>query len=125
MPASGSGRRSPGCRAGALAGAAAIGARDRRWALLVTQRRGQVLHRVDQLASRLAPLGLRVLRVHGLQALGERERVEASLRDGATGVVVASAEVMAGGWAASHADRIGRVLLDGLPAPHGLPPGVP
>jgi single-stranded-DNA-specific exonuclease len=84
-----------------------------------------VLHRVDQLTSRLAPLGLRVLPVHGLQALGERERVEASLRAGATGIVVASAEVMAGGWAASHADRIGLVLLDGPPAPHGLPPGVP
>jgi single-stranded-DNA-specific exonuclease len=103
-----------------LAVAAAMTSGDGGCALVVTSLRRQVLHRVDQLGSRLAPLGLRVLPVHGLQGLRERERVDAALRAGEVDVIVASAEVVRGGWADLYADRITAVLLDGPPEPTPL-----
>jgi single-stranded-DNA-specific exonuclease len=111
-------------RAAALAGAAALGARDGRCALIVVPRRREVLHRVDQLSSRLAPLRLRVAGVHGMQGLRERQRVEAALRGGVADVVVASAEAIAEGWMAPYGDRIGIVLLDGASLREILPPGL-
>ncbi len=110
-------------RAAALAGAAALGARSGRCALIVAPRRAEVLHRADQLTVRLVPLGMRVAAVHGMQGLRERQRVEAALRVGSVDVVVASAEAIAEGWAAPHADRIGVMLLDGAPAQDVLPKG--
>src|SRR5262249_54919762 len=87
-------------------------------------RRRGVLHRTDQLSSRLAPLRLRVGALHGMQGLRERERVETALRAGSVDVVVASAEAMVEGWAAAHVDRIGMVLLDGASPRGALSAGV-
>ena len=101
----------------ALAGAAALTAREGRCALLVTPLRRQVLHRTDQLGSRLGALGFRVLAAHGLQGLRERERAAAALRAGDVDVVVASAEASSWDWVTGHADRIAALLLDGPPDP--------
>jgi single-stranded-DNA-specific exonuclease len=98
-----------------LASASAIAARDGRAALIVAPHRRQVLHRADQIRGRLAPLGLRVCALHGMQSVREREHVETLLRAGETDVVVASWEAVAGAWAESHADRIAAVLCDGAP----------
>jgi len=103
----------PGCGwAAALAGAAALNVRDGSCVLLVVPLRRQVYHRTDQLRSRLARLGARVLPVHGLQGLREREQVVAALRSGEVDVVVASAEVVAEDWVMMHANRISGVLVE-------------
>jgi len=104
-----------------LAAAAAAAPRDRGCALVVAPLRRQVVHRADQLRSRLDPLGLRVVSAHGLQNVQDRERAEAALRAGEADVVVTSWEIAAGGWAERHADRIAMVLCDGIPA-SALPP---
>ncbi len=98
----------------ALAVIAALGAREGRCTLVVAPLRRQVLHRADQLRSRLAPLGLRVRAVHGLQGSRERERVDAALRAGGVDVLVASAEALAAGWPEAHADRVGTLVCDGV-----------
>ena len=104
-----------------LAAAAAAAPRDRGCALVVAPLRRQVVHRADQLRTRLDPLGLRVVSAHGLQTVQDRERAEAALRAGEADVVVASWEIAAGGWAETHADRIAMVLCDGIAA-SALPP---
>lgn len=112
----------PGCGwAGALAGAAALNLRDGACVLLVAPLRRQVYHRTDQVRSRLARLGVRVLPVHGLQGLRERERVVAALRAGEVDVLVASAEVVAEDWVMMHADRISAVLVDAGFGPCRIP----
>ena len=97
-------------------GAAVAAARDRRTALVVVPGRRQVLHRADQIQTRLAPLGLRVCGLHGMHGIRERERVEGLLRADGVDVVVASREVVGGGLAETHADRIAAVLCEGVPA---------
>ena len=102
-------------------GAAAV-ADGRRCALVVTPLRHRALHRSDQIRARVAPLGLRVHVVHGLQDVRDRERVDAALRAGDADIVVATWEVLAGGWAEQHRDRLAAVVCDGAPsadlAPH-------
>jgi single-stranded-DNA-specific exonuclease len=98
-----------------LACGAAVAARDRRASLVVAPLRRHVLHRADQIRARLAPLGLRVCAIDGMQSVRERERVETQLRAGEVDVAVASWEVVAAGWAEVHADRIAAVLCDGVP----------
>jgi len=112
----------PGCGwAGALAGAAALKVRDGSCVLLVAPLRRQVYHRADQLQSRLARLGVRVLPAHGLQGLRERERVVTALRSGEVDVLVASAEVAAEDWVMTHADRISAVLVEAGSGPCRIP----
>jgi len=110
-----------------IAGSAALAAAAGRWALVVAPLRRHVLHRADQLAARLQPLGLRILPVHGLQGLRERERAAAALRAGDVDVIVTSAEaVREASLITPYNDRIGVIVLDGLPADEArrLPSGL-
>lgn len=100
--------------ASVLACGAAAAARDGRCTLVVAPLRRQVMHRADQIRSRLTPLGFRVCAIHGLQSIRERERADAAVRAGEADVVVASWEAVAGGWAQAHAHRIAAVLGDRL-----------
>ncbi len=112
-------------RAMAIAGGAALTSASGRWPLVVAPLSAQVEHCAEQLACRLAPLGLRVVAVHGLQSLRNRERVAASLRTGDVDIVVASAELLlAGDLLARYYGGIATVILDGCAKdvlPH-LPP---
>jgi single-stranded-DNA-specific exonuclease len=111
-------------RAEAIAGAAALVTRDRGWALVVSARRVQAMHRAEQLAHRLAPLGLRVMPVHGLLGLSARERAAAALRAGDVDVVVASAEAVGEALLAPYRDRVAGIVLDALPDQFSLPSGL-
>ncbi len=114
-------------RVAALAGGAAVAASGGRGALVVAPLFRQVLHRAAQLADRLGPLGLRVLPVHGLLSIYDRERAAAALRAGDVDVIVASQEaVREASLITPYADRIGVVVTDGLPADivRGLPAGL-
>ena len=71
--------------------------------------------RSEQLASRLGALGLRVQAVHGLLDVGERGQALAALAAGEIDVAVTSMEAMRDGMlAASWADRVAVVVLDGI-----------
>lgn len=114
-------------RAAGIAGAGAITAAAGRWALVVSPLRRQVLHRAEQLRARLQPLGLRVLPIHGLQAVRDRERAAAALRAGDVDAIVGSVEaVREASLVTSYLDQIGAVILDGLPpdAVRHLPAGL-
>ena len=110
-------------RAAAIAGGAALAARDGGWGLVVAPHRAQVMRRAEQVTRRVAPLGLRVVAVHGLLGLRARERAAAALRAGEVDVVVASAELVPeGDLLAPYYDRIAGVVLE-APAPgFALPP---
>ncbi len=104
-------------RAAGIAGGGALAAAAGQWALVLAPLRRQVLHRAEQLAARLEPLGLRVLPVHGLQGVRDRERAAAALRAGDVDVIVGSMEVVReASLVTPYLDRIGVVILDGLPA---------
>lgn len=97
-----------------LAGIAALGAREGRCTLLVAPLCRQVLHRADQLRSRLSPLGLRVRAIHGLQGARERERGLRAIRAGEVDVLVATVEALAEGWPEAHAGGVGMLVCDGV-----------
>lgn len=102
-------------RAAAIAAGAAVAAARGARALVVAPLSRQVLHRAAQLGARLGPLGLRIVPVHGLAGVGDRERAAAALRAGLADVVVASVEALrAGGLPEAFLGRAGLAVLDGL-----------
>jgi single-stranded-DNA-specific exonuclease len=108
-------------RAMVIAGAAALAAATGQWALVVCPLRSLVEHRAEQIAHRLAPLGIRVVPVHGLLGVRDRERTAAALRRGDVNVVVCSAEaVLASDLLAPSLGRVAAVVLD-LGAEDALP----
>jgi single-stranded-DNA-specific exonuclease len=100
--------------AAVLAHAAAITAEGGRALFVAVPLRRLAVHRAEQLRARLRPLGLRVEVVHGGQDVGERERVDAALRDGRVDAVVATWEAAASGWAARHPGRFAAVFCERL-----------
>jgi single-stranded-DNA-specific exonuclease len=112
-------------RAAAIAGGAALAARNGGWGLVVAPHRAYVMRRAEQVMRRVAPLGVRVLAVHGLLGLRARERAAAELRAGEVDVVVASAElVREGDLLAPYYDRIAGVVVEAPAAGWVLPPGL-
>jgi len=103
--------------AAALAGAAAQASTGDRGALVICPTWPDVAHRTEQLRDRLAAIGFRVVPVHGMMGVGERDHAAAALRAGDADVVVASLEAacdgtLVGPWSA----RAGVIVLDGLSA---------
>jgi len=112
-------------RATGIAGGAAIAAAAGRWALVVAPLRRQVLHRAEQLTTRLGALGLRVLPIHGLATVRDRERAAAAMAAGKADVIVGSVEaIREASLVSPYLGRIGVVILDGVAAEavRDLPP---
>lgn len=104
-------------RAAVLASGAALALPHGSWALVIVPLRRHALHRAEQLASRLEPLGLRIVPVHGLLSVSEREHAAAALRAGDVDVIVATAEALGSGdLLAPYLERAGTVIIDGLSA---------
>lgn len=102
-------------RTAAVAAAAALGAGGGRLAVVAAATPAQVRHRASQCAARLAPLGLRVVGLHGLLDLREREHAMAALRSGGCDVLVLSVEMAReGDLLAPHAGRISFAIADGI-----------
>jgi single-stranded-DNA-specific exonuclease len=111
--------------AAAIAGAAAIAASRGTRALVVAPLARTVEHRAEQLAARLAPLGLRIVTLHGLASVRDRERAVSALRSGNVDVLVVSVEALRGDHLPVPAeDLAGLLVLDGLSAGEArwLPP---
>ena len=84
---------------------------------MICPRWPDVAHRTEQLGDRLAAIGLRVVPVHGLMGVGERDRAAAALRAGEVDVVVASVEAVRDGTLVGPwSPRAGVIVLDGLSA---------
>lgn len=110
-------------QAAAIAAGAGLMVREGKWGLVVAPHRVHVMRRAEQLMRRLAPLGLRVLPLHGLLDLRARERAAAALRAGEIDIVVASAEVVRdSSLLAPYSDRIAGVVLDAPSVHIALPP---